>query len=158
MRILVVSDTHRRQIDLIDRLIELQKPDLILHLGDNVEDGENISKIFGIETLIVKGNGDLHSDYPYDRIVDVEGKRIFMTHGHRYSVKMGFMSLYYKGLEVGADIVLYGHTHVPVNVNEKGIIIMNPGSPSLPRQKQKTKTMGLIEINGDITSEIIELT
>lgn len=158
MRIIVISDTHRRQRDLIDRMMKLPKPDLILHLGDNVEDGENISKIFGIETLIVRGNGDFNSDYPYDRIVNVGDKKIFMTHGHRHNVKRDFMSLYYRGLELGADIVLYGHTHVPVNVIEKGIVIMNPGSPSLPRQKERIETIGLIEINGDIKTEIIEMT
>lgn len=158
MRIIVISDTHRQQIDLIHSLIDLQKPDVILHLGDNVEDGENLSKIFGIETIIVKGNGDFNSDYPYDRILDLAGKRIFMTHGHRYNVKNSYMSLYYKGLEVKADMVLYGHTHVPLNVNEKGMIIMNPGSPSLPRQMERIKTIGLIEINKEITTEIIKIT
>lgn len=157
MRIVVISDTHGSQVDLIDKMTTLQKPDLILHLGDNVEDGENISKIFGIETLIVKGNGDYNADYPYDRIVDVAGKRIFMTHGHRYSVKNGHMSLYYKGLETDADVVLYGHTHVPLNLDENGIIIMNPGSPSLPRQQERIKTIGLIEINEKITTKIIKI-
>jgi len=157
VRIIVISDTHRHQVDLIDRMIEIEKPDLILHLGDNVEDGEKISKIFGIETIIVKGNGDFNSDYLYDRILEVEGKRIFMTHGHRYNVKKSHMSLYYKGLKTDADIVLYGHTHVPINVKEEGIIIMNPGSPSLPRQRERIKTIGLIEINGDITTKIIEM-
>src|SRR5690554_5693091 len=133
MRILVISDTHRN-IDSLTSVMEDQKPDLILHLGDNVEDGEMISRIYGLETIIVRGNGDFNQDYPNDRVLDLAGKRIFMTHGHRYSVRNGHMSLYYKGLETGADIVLYGHTHIPVNLREKDLIIMNPGSPSLPRQ------------------------
>lgn len=158
MRIMVISDTHRHNLDLMEKTIEIQKPDLILHLGDNVEDGEYLSQESGIKTIIVRGNGDYNPDYPFDRVVDVGGKRIFMTHGHRYSVKDGFMSLYYKGLEVEADVVLYGHTHVPVNVKEKDITIMNPGSPSIPRQREKIETAGLIEINGDIRTEIINLT
>lgn len=157
MRIIVISDTHRQQKELIEKLRELDKADLILHLGDNVEDGENLAKIFGVETLIVRGNGDFDPEYPYDRLIDVEGRRIFMTHGHRYNARSGFMSLYYKGLENQADIVLYGHTHIPVNVNEKGIIIMNPGSPSLPRQIERIETFGLIEINDDIKTEIINV-
>lgn len=157
MRILVISDTHRN-IDSLTSVMEDQKPDLILHLGDNVEDGEMISRIYGLETIIVRGNGDFNQDYPNDRVLDLAGKRIFMTHGHRYSVRNGHMSLYYKGLETGADIVLYGHTHIPVNLREKDLIIMNPGSPSLPRQWERVKTVGLIEINGNISSQIIELT
>ena len=157
MRILVISDTHR-VLDSVNKVIEVEKPDLILHLGDNVEYGENISKLFGIESIIVRGNGDFTSDYPFDRLVDLAGKRIFMTHGHRYSVRHGHMSLYYKALESSADIVLYGHTHIPVNIREKGLIIMNPGSPTIPRQMEKIKTLGLIEINGDIKTEIIKLT
>lgn len=158
MRIIVISDTHRHNLDLMEEIIEIQKPDLILHLGDNVEDGEYLSEKSGIETIIVRGNGDYDPDYPFDRVVDVAGKRIFMTHGHRYSVRDGFMSLYYKGLEVHADVVLYGHTHVPVNLKEKNIIIMNPGSPSIPRQGERIETIGLIEINGDITTEILNVT
>ena len=158
MRIIVVSDTHRIEDEIIEAIGEMEKPDLILHLGDNVEDGENLGKIFGVETHIVKGNCDLNPDYPNDRIVDIGAKKIFMTHGHRHGVKSGFMSLYYKGLEVGADIVLYGHTHVPINVKEKGLIIMNPGSPSLPRQEPRIKTFGLIEIEGEeIKTKIIEI-
>ena len=157
MRILVISDTHRHNLDLIEDIIELQKPDRILHLGDNVDDGEYLSEKSGIETIIVRGNGDYDSDYPFDKLIDLGGKRIFMTHGHRYSVGDGFMSLYYKGLEVEADVVVYGHTHVPVNVREKDIIIMNPGSPSIPRQRQRIETVGIIEINGHIRSKIIEL-
>lgn len=157
MRILVISDTHRN-IDSLTSVMEDQKPDLILHLGDNVEDGEMISRIYGLETIIVRGNGDFNQDYPNDRVLDLAGKRIFMTHGHRYSVRNGHMSLYYKSLETGADIVLYGHTHIPVNLREKDLIIMNPGSPSLPRQWERVKTVGLIEINGNISSQIIELT
>lgn len=156
MRILVISDTHRN-IDSLTSVMEDQKPDLVLHLGDNVEDGEMISKIYGLETIIVRGNGDFNQDYPYDRVLDLAGKRIFMTHGHRYSVRNGHMSLHYKGLETGADIVLYGHTHIPVNLREKDLIIMNPGSPSLPRQWERVKTVGLIEINENISSQIIEL-
>lgn len=157
MRIIVLSDTHRQRMGFIGEMIELEKPGLVLHLGDNVEDGEDIFRSFGIKTLIVRGNGDLDFDYPYDRIVNIEGKRIFMTHGHKYNVKKDFMNLYNKGVDVEADIVLYGHTHVPVNTEENGIIIMNPGSPSMPRQRQRIKTIGLIEINERIETKIIEL-
>lgn len=158
MRILVVSDSHGSNAELIQAMDKMEKPDIILHLGDNIEDGEEISKIFGIETHIVRGNGDYDHNYPYDKLVKIAGKNIFMTHGHRWNVKMGFMSLYYKGLELGADLILYGHTHVPINTEEKGISIMNPGSPSLPRQRDKVKTLGLIEIKeNQIKTDIIKL-
>lgn len=159
MRIIVVSDTHRAQIEAIERIQEMDRPDLILHLGDNVEDGENMARILGIETIIVRGNGDYGDEYPFDRIIEVEGKKIFMTHGHRYNIRWDHMPLYYKGQEVGADIILYGHTHRPVNLREDGILIMNPGSPVLPRQLERIGTMGLIEIkDGEIKSQIIALT
>ena len=80
-----------------------------------------------------------------------------MTHGHRYNVRFNYTSLYYKGLELKADIVLFGHTHVPLNIKENNLIIMNPGSPSLPRSQDRKKTFGIIEIGDRIKTEIVEI-
>ena len=40
----------------------------------------------------------------------LRGKKIFITHGDLYGVKYGMTNIYYKGKEVGADIVLFGHS------------------------------------------------
>ncbi len=121
--------------------------DLIIHLGDNVDDILIIAKYYKGRIINVKGNCDSSTSTPYDRIEDICGKRIFLTHGHRYNVKDGLLKLRYKALEVGADIVLYGHTHIGKLDFEAGIWYINPGSASEPRDG--AASFAVIEITGE---------
>jgi len=156
MRIVVVSDTHGKIDHFVNKLKSMDRPQLIIHLGDYAEDGEKIQSLTNVETIIVKGNGDyFNKNYEEDRLIEIGGKKFFITHGHKYNVRYRLDNLMYKGEEVNADIVLYGHTHVPVILKESNMIIMNPGSVSLPRTIEKEKTFGIIEI-GDKVSMTIE--
>lgn len=157
MRIAVISDTHGMNKDIIETLVSMDKPDMLIHLGDYVDDGEKISKVLGIPITIVAGNGDPGSNYDEDQLIEINGKKLFLTHGHRYKVVRNLDTLYYKAMEMGADIALYGHTHVPVNIVYDNLIIMNPGSPSLPRSKSSIKTFGLIRIGKEIETEIVSV-
>ncbi|MBU5256137.1 metallophosphoesterase [Tissierella praeacuta] len=158
MKIAVVSDTHGNNKDIIEKLSEIEKPDILFHLGDYVNDGVKISKALGIKTIIVRGNGDyLHTEYNEDEIIEFKGKKFFLTHGHKYNVQNGITSLYYKGLELGANVVLFGHTHIPIVEKLENMIIMNPGSPSLPRNAVKIKTFGIINIGNSIDTKIIQI-
>jgi len=133
LKIAVISDTHRdlRYIEAAKKYI--RDTDILIHLGDNIDDVQELSKGYKGKVYAVKGNCDYLDSYPSEQIIDVEGKKIFFTHGHNYGVKMSLNNIYYKGKEVGADIVLFGHTHVAIIEEEDGIILMNPGSISLPR-------------------------
>mgnify|MGYP001316294035 FL=1 len=145
MRIFVVSDTHGDTRGFINKVETMEKPDLIIHLGDYVEDGIKIERELKIDTVIVKGNGDYYrEDFSEDRVLFINDKRIFLTHGHKYNVRYGEDNLMYKGQEVNADIVLFGHTHVPLLFEEANMAIMNPGSPSLPRGYSRKRTFGII--------------
>ncbi len=158
MKIAVVSDTHGNNKDIIEKLSEIEKPDILFHLGDYVNDGVKISKALGIKTIIVRGNGDyLHTEYNEDEIIEFKGKKFFLTHGHKYNVQNGITNLYYKGLELGANVVLFGHTHIPIVESLENMIIMNPGSPSLPRNAVKIKTFGIINIGNSIDTKIIQI-
>lgn len=156
MKILVVSDTHR-DIDGILKAVERMEvlPQLIIHLGDYAEDGESIEKNTGIKVEIVRGNGDFfNKNYEDDKVIEVKGKKIFLTHGHKYNVRYGVMNLSYKAKELNADIALYGHTHVPLIIKDSDIMIMNPGSPSYPRGLDRARTYGLIEIEDRVNMKI----
>lgn len=158
MKIFVVSDTHGSTRELINKMNSLEKPDLIIHLGDYIEDGVKIEKKTGIKTVIVKGNGDyFHSEYNEDEILNINGKTIFITHGHNYGVRYSIDNLFYKAKEVNADLVLFGHTHVSTFFEEDGIIVMNPGSASMPRGFNRKKTFGIIEIGKKISGSIVEI-
>lgn len=157
MKIFVISDTHGRNKEITEYLLKSEKPDLILHLGDYVEDGEKISELLGIETIMIRGNGDYFSQYEGDELIDINGIRIFLTHGHIYNVDYTLDNIIYKAKEVKADIVLFGHTHIPLNIKEDGVYIMNPGSPSFPRGGNFEKTFGVINIGDTMDIKIINI-
>jgi len=155
MKVIVVSDTHGRIDDFISKINSMEKPQLIIHLGDYVEDGEKIKSITKVGTIIVKGNGDyFNKTYKDDEVIYIGGKRFFITHGHKYGVKYGLNNLLYRGEEVGADIILFGHTHAPLIVKDSNIMIMNPGSASYPRGIERKKTFGIIEIEEAVSMRI----
>src|SRR5659263_307561 len=147
MRIGVISDTHRNasKIELLGDKIKAL--DVLIHLGDNVDDISIIEKYYKGRIINVKGNCDFSTSTPYDRLEDICGKRIFITHGHKYSVKQGLLKLRYKALETGADIVLYGHTHIGKIDFEEGVWYINPGSASEPRDGYPS--FAIIDIKGE---------
>lgn len=157
MLIAVISDTHRigKYIDLAKKLIK--DADVLIHLGDNIEDVELLQDGFNGEVYAVKGNCDYSTKYPKEKIIELKGKRIFITHGDLYGVKNGLNNIYYKGRELEADIVLFGHTHEAIIEKEDNMILMNPGSISLPRLKGRY--VGFIDINenGDINTYLKEV-
>ncbi|MDO5650373.1 MAG: metallophosphoesterase family protein, partial [Gallicola sp.] len=55
--------------------------------------------------------------------------KIFSTHGHKESENTRF----FKALELGANVIVTGHTHIKVLENKDGMVFLNPGSPSLPK-------------------------
>lgn len=158
MKILIVSDTHGYIDNIIDMVKREEKPDMIFHLGDYVKDGIKIGKELKIPTKIVRGNGDYSEDYfNYEEIVEVKGKKIFLTHGHKYNVNFSIDRLYYRGKELNADYILFGHTHVPIISTLDNMIIMNPGSSHLPRTRDKEKTFGIINIGKNKEEKIIKI-
>lgn len=111
---------------------------MLIHLGDNVDDILIIKRYYNGKIVNVKGNCDFSTNTPYDRLEEVCGKKIFLTHGHRYGVKENLFRLRYKALEAQADIVLYGHTHIGQIDFEEGIWYINPGSVSQPRDGDRS--------------------
>ncbi len=148
--ILIVSDTHGR-VTRLNELIEYRQRMLrdgevlnLIYLGDGLADLFACREYDNIIVYAVRGNWDgMHyfspvgEEMPIYRLIDVGGYKIFMTHGHAYSVKSGYDELCREASRLGADIVLFGHTHVPtLEYIEKGSIrgvdrrlaIFNPGS------------------------------
>ncbi|SMB89420.1 hypothetical protein SAMN00017405_0612 [Desulfonispora thiosulfatigenes DSM 11270] len=155
MRIGVISDTHRA-LDLARKVIkDMGNIDLLIHAGDHYQDAMKLGEEFNIEVKNVVGNCDYLDEGNSEELINIcEGKiKIFLVHGHQYKVKMGLQNLYYRGLELGADIIIFGHTHIPLVVKEGDIKILNPGSIGFPRGNQGV-TYGLIEIGQDPLEEI----
>lgn len=158
MKIAVISDSHYNEnsIKLIEKY--LKDIDILLHCGDGAPDTNSIKNFFNGEIYAVRGNCDITLEYPLERIIEIKDKKIYITHGHMYNVKSEYNTIFYKGKEVNADIVLFGHTHKAIVSNYDNLIIMNPGSITFPYGKDK-KTMGIIDIidSGKIEAKIIEI-
>lgn len=147
LKILVLSDSHNN-IKNMQKVVEKLKEeiDIILHLGDCSEDISKFNNLpEKVQRYSVIGNCDFINREPEDLLLNLDGINIFMTHGHRYQVKWHTDSLIYKAMEKEADICLFGHTHCPTCYREKNILIMNPGSISLPRGYAHP-TFGIINI------------
>lgn len=153
MRVLVVSDTHGRHTNLDRILQEVGRIDMFVHLGD-VEDGDvYIDVVVECEKHIIGGNNDYFSALPREEDFYIGTHKVYITHGHQYSVSYETESIKKAGLERGADIVMFGHTHKPFLEIGEDITLLNPGSVSYPRQKGRQPGYMILELDkkGEIT-------
>ena len=136
MKILVFSDSHGKWKN-IDEALSLHSGvcDAVLFLGDGLSDIERVrDKYPNIAFFSVRGNCDVFgfSDTPDEEILNFDGIRIFFAHGHKYGVKGSHGYILNKAVELCADAVLFGHTHMPYAsveyFGEKRVQIFNPGS------------------------------
>ncbi|MDF2546741.1 MAG: hypothetical protein K0R93_1639 [Anaerosolibacter sp.] len=157
MRIGVISDTHG-DIEAAETVIkERADLDLIIHLGDHYDDGIKLKEKIGIPLIGVRGNCDSYVAGEDEMVYEEKGHRILMIHGHQYGVKSDLNRLYYRALELGCDLALYGHTHIPISITFGNVMILNPGSLCLPRGGSKP-SYGVVEIQDqEIRSYIMEL-
>ena len=157
MKVLIFSDTHGRRSSMEDIISRHPDAQYVIHLGDCVADTKSITELFPSVTLLgVCGNCDFGSSAePFGEVV-LGGKRIFFTHGHKFSVKSGLSLIIAEGRRRNADAVLYGHTHIAQNIYDDGMYVFNPGSLSLPQYGRPS--YGIMDIvNNQIALNIAEL-
>ena len=118
MKVGVLSDTHRMQKYMNKAMQDLKDCDLLIHAGDNFLDSKYLHKETNIPIIAVRGNCDF-DNVEDELIFDIEGKNVFLCHGDSYRVKYGLDMLEKKAKEVRADIVIFGHTHVPLNIKKR---------------------------------------
>ena len=150
MKVLIVSDTHRRHGNLETVLENVGKMDLLIHLGDAEGSERFISEWVNPECQMemVLGNNDFFSGLPRELLLDIGCYKVWVTHGHNYYVSMGNETLKREAVARGVDIVFYGHTHRPViDREENRIIAVNPGSLSYPRQEGRRPSYALMELD-----------
>lgn len=153
MRIAVFADSHTDVKKCTDVIRGLVGVDMILHAGDHARDAEEIAReIPHIPVCSVPGNCD-YSSAPAERIIEVEGKKIFLTHGHTCAVKYEYdlRTLLTRARENGCDCAVFGHTHSPLCDISGGITLLNPGSI------RYRCTYGVIEIeNGKLKAAVCD--
>ena len=158
MLIGVISDTH-----IPDRASEIPEAvfdtfrdvELILHAGDLTSP----DILTELETLApvecVQGNMDRHYgiETPRSRLFEIESFRVGLIHGEVYP-RGDTQQLRYLGLELGADVLISGHTHQPFIRELEDMVLLNPGSPTVPRLTDPS--VMVLRIDGEkLDAEII---
>lgn len=148
MRILVVSDTHRKNDNYLKLLKLLGPLDLIIHCGDAEGSEYLLTAAAECPVRIVLGNNDYFSLLPRELEFNVDRYKVWVTHGHNYYVSMGDEFIKKEAIARGKDIVFFGHTHRPViDQSTEGIIAVNPGSLSYPRQEGHRSSYVMMEVD-----------
>ncbi|MDR2044939.1 MAG: metallophosphoesterase [Clostridium sp.] len=147
MKILIVSDTHRKNENYW-KVLRLHSPlDMVIHCGDSEGSESSLNQGSDCQVRFVLGNNDYFSSLPQELEFQLGKYKVWVTHGHSYRVSLGNDWLKKEARAKGADIVLYGHTHRPVVDYSKGVIAVNPGSLSYPRQDGRRPSYVVMEID-----------
>ena len=148
MKVMFISDIHGSSYYL-EKVLNIYKEDnydKLYILGDvlyhgprnNLPEGYNPKECIRMlkETnniTYIKGNCDAEVDdmvlnvkMVKNKIISLDGKKIYLTHGHHINKD--------NLPKAKCDFLMYGHFHVPFIINKDGLIIMSPGSISLPKE------------------------
>ena len=146
MRIMVISDTHNNDWRFLDALQDAGKIDAVIHAGDGEGHEDICEETAGVPFYYVAGNNDYESDAPRDMVFELLGHRIFLTHGHRYRVRMKPELIRKEARARHADILIYGHTHVHLAEQDGDLLVLNPGSTTYPYFPCARPTYILLEL------------
>jgi uncharacterized protein len=159
-RIGVIADTHGT---LFPRVLELfDGVDLILHAGDIGRD-EILIELETIATVkAVVGNTDatpVASALPETLKLKTPAGRIAMTHGHlsrAAAYHPETLPIFFA--EFKPEIIIFGHTHVPMLTKRDGVILFNPGAAGRSRVGGRGPMVGLISVESrDVEPKIEHL-
>ena len=139
MKIMIISDIHGGYDNLLKVLdiFNKEKYTKLFVLGDlysfynTIENDYILNELNAIPNkLIVRGNCDFDMNTPDIITTTIDNKRIVLTHGHLYSNN--------NLINMDADYIFIGHTHIPsiININNKYII--NPGSITKSREGENS--------------------
>ncbi len=172
MKIGVMSDTHGSLVYFEKALEVLSGCDILLHAGDvlyhgprnDLPEGYNpkgvISKINELDNiLIARGNCDADVDQmvinhpiqgPY--VLSQFGEtRILINHGYIESKEETIK----KAKSMGADILILGHTHVKELYVDENLIVINPGSTSIPKDgTHSVATIDIVQTHDELDLDI----
>lgn len=160
MLIGLISDTHinDREDKIPESIFKAFKDvELIIHAGD-LTSPKVIDKLKKIAPIVaVQGNMDraYNLKLPKTEIITLNNLKIGVAHGEVYP-RGDEQQLYYLALELGVDILITGHSHQPFIKKVKNILLLNPGSPTVPVLTDPT-VMLLNTTNGEVNVEIVKL-
>lgn len=147
LKALIVSDTHGKTENL-ERVLLLEKPiDMLFHLGDVCGDDDMIEYLAGCTTAMISGNCDLFSRLPRTKAVKLGNLAIHMEHGNRLPYERELIRR--EARDLGVNVMMFGHTHVPLLEEKDGIWLVNPGSLTHPRQSSGRPTYIVLNMDDE---------
>ncbi len=150
-RVLLVSDSHRKDDALLEIITKERPFEMLIHLGDAEGTESQIRKAAGegVRCYFVEGNNDFFTSLPKELIVRIGKENCFLSHGHRYGVGMDVSFLADEARARGCGVAMFGHTHRPYLKTVNEVVCVNPGSISYPRQSDHKLTYMIVEVDGD---------
>ena len=164
MKMGFISDTHGGYDDLVQALNLLEGCEQICHIGDvlyhgprnDIPETYDPKKIIEVlkgrkDIIYVRGNCDADVDEMVlgqdlsnkSRVVSFDNFKFYLVHGYEETEDERIQ----EAIKLGCNVVVYGHTHVKVLKEKDGIIVLNPGSTTIP--KDGSRSIALYE-NGQI--------
>ncbi len=161
MLIGLISDTHipDRGKALPAKVFEsFENVDMILHAGDvtSTEILDRLSKIAPVTAI--QGNTDRMAglELPRHEVIDANGLKIGITHGEVYP-RGDSQQLAYIAKQMNVDILVSGHSHQPKIEQIDGVLLLNPGSPTVPRLADRTVMLLEVDEEKNVDVELIKV-
>ncbi|MCM3757893.1 metallophosphoesterase [Sporosarcina aquimarina] len=159
MKIIITGDTHipGRGSKLPKRLLNAcSDADFIIHTGDwcSPEVFETLSSLAEVKGVYGNVDGeDMRALVPARQLIDIGGLRIGLVHGHgdKKTTEQRAIEAF---AEEQVDVIVFGHSHIPVIKYFKGVLLMNPGSPT-DKRKLPFYSFITLEIGNEIRPELI---
>jgi hypothetical protein len=158
VRVVVLSDTHapRRWKSCPPQVAEhLRGADLILHAGDVCTPAvlDELSAYAPVRA--VSGNNDGPDvaawGAPETLELELDGLRVAMIHDSGQATgRTARMRRHFPA----ADLVVFGHSHIPLDQTGDGVRVFNPGSPT-DRRRQPRGTIGILEISSGVLESAV---
>lgn len=151
MKLLVISDSHG-SYEKMYTLFKSGNYRGVIFLGDGLRDAERLyDDSYGVPVYRVAGNCDFSlGNTLLEQIIEIGGKKILITHGHKYSVKNGYHLLFEIAKKRQVDMALCGHTHVQYYEKRDNVIVANPGALMLGKYAVLTIDKDITFKMGDI--------
>jgi putative phosphoesterase len=157
MKLGIVSDTHMPyKGNVLPRALVdgLQGVDLILHAGDFTDPAVIgiLEEIAPVEAVTGNNDGEeIYERFGRKKMLTLAGFRVGLIHGdgfHKTTEERAIDAF----RDDRPDLIIFGHSHIPLHRMEEGIMMFNPGSPT-DKRRQPRFSFGLIELGKSITAE-----
>ncbi|WP_050635819.1 metallophosphoesterase family protein [Candidatus Stoquefichus sp. SB1] len=144
-QILIISDSHYMPKNKLLKFInQFDSLKAVIHCGDIYIGYQPGDLSINCPLYMCKGNNDF-ADIPRILHFEIDGKRFVITHGNMYQYAYNPLALKELLEDYPADIICFGHTHIPFLYKENDLMIINPGSLSLGRSYPRHNTYALYD-------------